>query len=309
MIFRPRLFISSTFSENEDLRDKIRSYFISIGGEPLLYEHELTPSVMPNTYRNDVLDADFVILIIKEEYGTQTDTGLSGIHEEYLIAKNHNIPMHVYIKKQSTEIKGNKNPLIDEIKNKGVSYYYFENDEDLLKRMQETTFTIAKEIMLSKVSVENLPHDMLAKTVGQLDYERGIVVVSIIESVKEHVKRLEMDWIYSNIIVELFDKFNYEFGMKEHNFINWKLDDKMREMLRLASTFSIHSAEDFIANNNYRNVEVPIIGKLDFCSVNNRNGSTWGHNNYLKALRSLNKKYKEFKVLLEEVLLEASIVK
>lgn len=67
MIFRPKIFISSTFKGNESVRNQIRDYFYSVGAEPLLYEHELTPSINPLTYRTNLLDADFMILIVKEE--------------------------------------------------------------------------------------------------------------------------------------------------------------------------------------------------------------------------------------------------
>ena len=101
MIFRPKIFISSTFKENEKIRNQIRDYFYSVGAEPLLYEYELTPSIQPMTYRINLADADFMIMIVKDNYGTETESGLSGIHEEYKIAHNNNIPLHVYLKKDS----------------------------------------------------------------------------------------------------------------------------------------------------------------------------------------------------------------
>ena len=70
MIFRPKIFISSTFGENKKLRDQIRNYFYSVGAEPLLYEYELTPSIQPMTYRINLADADFMIMIVKDNYGT-----------------------------------------------------------------------------------------------------------------------------------------------------------------------------------------------------------------------------------------------
>ena len=37
------------------------------------------------TYRKDRLEADIVILIMKDNYGTETDWEISGTHEEYRI--------------------------------------------------------------------------------------------------------------------------------------------------------------------------------------------------------------------------------
>lgn len=55
MAFKPRIFISSTFSDNKKVRDSIKKHFIELGAEPLLYESNLTPSTKPMTYRKDIL--------------------------------------------------------------------------------------------------------------------------------------------------------------------------------------------------------------------------------------------------------------
>ena len=103
--------ISSTFSDNKKVRDSIKKHFIELGAEPLLYESNLTPSTKPMTYCKDILEADFVILIMKDNYGTETDWGISGTHEEYRIAKENRIPIHVYLKPS----KSQDNKLIKEL--------------------------------------------------------------------------------------------------------------------------------------------------------------------------------------------------
>jgi hypothetical protein len=102
MSFKPRIFISSTF-DLINLRKKLSNFYISIGAEPLLYEENLTPSVNRSTYRQDILDADFTIFIFHKRYGSETDFGISGTHEEWLIANQNNIPSHVYIKFDNDE--------------------------------------------------------------------------------------------------------------------------------------------------------------------------------------------------------------
>lgn len=67
MLFRPRIFVSSTFLENADVRKDIEDILQKSGSEPLLYETTLTPSVLPRTYRQNVLDSDFVLLISKRK--------------------------------------------------------------------------------------------------------------------------------------------------------------------------------------------------------------------------------------------------
>lgn len=73
-----------------------------------------------------------MILIVKSEYGTKTEHGISGIHEEYKIALNNKIPLHVYLQKSdedTTSVDDNsentediKNPLIDDLTKDGISY-------------------------------------------------------------------------------------------------------------------------------------------------------------------------------------------
>ncbi len=83
---------------------------------------------------------------------------MSGIHEEYRIAVNNNIPLHVYLKKCKESINTNEsNPLIDDLVKDGISFYYFNNDRELIKRLKETTFTIAKDIMLSQLKKTKYP--------------------------------------------------------------------------------------------------------------------------------------------------------
>ncbi|MBU3251553.1 DUF4062 domain-containing protein [Clostridium algidicarnis] len=161
MIFRPRIFISSTLSENLNVRSEIETFFLSIGAEAMLYEKNLTPSVNIMTYRKDILDADFIIFTVKSQYGNRTEAGISGTHEELQIALEANIPKHVYIKLEDGESDAKE--LIEEIDNNKISYYYFKDDEGLLKRIKETTFTIAKEIMLKKVEDAQLPKVLLKR--------------------------------------------------------------------------------------------------------------------------------------------------
>ncbi|EMS72750.1 hypothetical protein [Ruminiclostridium cellobioparum] len=74
-------------------------------------------------------------LSIKNQYGNRTETGISGTHEELQIALETNIPKHVYIKLEDGDRDAKE--LINEIDNNQISYYYFKDDDDLLKRIQE----------------------------------------------------------------------------------------------------------------------------------------------------------------------------
>ena len=308
MIFRPKIFISSTFTGNEELRNQIRDYFYSVGAEPLLYEYELTPSIQPMTYRMNLSDADFMIMIVKDYYGTETESGLSGIHEEYKIAHNNDIPLHVYLKKESSSLEVEDNPLIDDLKKDGISYYYFDNDEDLLKRLKETTFTIAKEIMLKEVETSKIPKESIIRLAGNTDYLRAIQVVAIIESMRYVVQIYELDWIYSNMFAECLERIGYEFSSLRHNFINWKIDDAIREMLCISDEYRSHYMMDFFPSTNSREYPIKILNTVNICSSSYKKSTNWTLDDYRNNMEEFFKAYEIFKKLIQNIKTEIDTI-
>ena len=125
MYFKPRIFISSTMGDKLQLRTEIKNEFEKHGAEVALYEKDLTPSVDLNTYRNDVLKADFVIFIIDGRYGKKTEFGISGTEEEFILAQSNKIPFHVYLKQvRKTE---NAKAFEEKLKAKGISFYFYKS--------------------------------------------------------------------------------------------------------------------------------------------------------------------------------------
>ena len=307
MIFRPKIFISSTFTENEDLRNQIHEYFYSVGAEPLLYEHELTPSILPMTYRTSLLDADFMIMIVKDNYGTETASGLSGIHEEYKIAQNNNIPHHVYLKKDSTS-ETIDNPLIDDLRKDGISYYYFDGDDDLLKHLKETTFTIAKEIMLRQIETYKLPKKSIIKLAGDSDYKRALEIIAIIESMKNTAHIYELDWVSSSLFMECLDCIRYEFSSLDHHFINWKIDDLLREMLNIANEYNNHFSIDFTSNGNYREYQVKLLDTVRISHSIYNNTTGWTYDDYRDKMNDFFKAYDNFKILIQNIRMETDTI-
>lgn len=186
MSFKPRIFISSTFDLIK-LRKKLSTFFKSIGAEPLLYEENLTPSVNKATYRKDLLDADFTIFIFDKRYGSETDSGLSGTHEEWLISNQNNIPSHVYIKFED-EAKSSKEERLkefisDEIDNNFVSYYFFKNETDLLRRIKETSLTIAHDIVLNKIEQSSLDKRVVRNLSINQDYKEALSFMRHMEEI------------------------------------------------------------------------------------------------------------------------------
>ena len=187
MSFKPRIFISSTFDLIK-LRKKLSAFFKSIGAEPLLYEENLTPSTNRSTYRKDLLNADFTIFIFDKRYGSKTDTGLSGTHEEWLISNQNNIPSHVYIKFESEEDENSKEEKLkefisEEIDSNFVSYYFFRDEKDLLKRLKETSLTIAHDIVLSNIEQSRLEKRVVRNLSINQDYKEALSFIRHMEEV------------------------------------------------------------------------------------------------------------------------------
>lgn len=309
MIFRPKIFISSTFKENEKVREQIRKYFYSVGAEPLLYEYELTPSIYPMTYRVNLLDADFMILIIKDDYGTKTNTGISGMHEEYRIAINNQIPLHVYLKKNSSsELDKDKKKFIKELEENGVSYYYFNSDSDLLKRLKETTFTIAKEIMLNNIKNSKIPKDTIIKLAGNSDYDRAMQIITIIESMKNVAKIYKLDLIKSTIFSECLEYIVYQFSLARHYFINWKLDELLNNMLKIVTVYLEHLVRDFTATSNSHEYNIKILNTINVNSLSYHRCSDWQISDYKESLESFFNEYEKFKEIVQNIRTEIDLL-
>lgn len=262
MIFRPRIFISSTLGENLSVRSEIEKFFKSVGAEPMLYESNLTPSVIPASYRRDILDADFVLFIIKNKYGTPTlDTGLSGLHEEFRIALTTDLPKHIYIKKDCQEAE---NPMLKtEIDHYQLSYYYFENDNELLARIKETTFTIAKEIMLRKVENLTLPPQSAKKIAANYDYTQAVSIIQIVRTMQEFNQKYCFDYVTTTLFNTFIGPIAIKQGMENGIFIDKLLESKLENLLQIHSQFEqAHGLDYATIPSTGQQYTVPILGEI-----------------------------------------------
>lgn len=193
MSFKPRIFLSSTFDLLK-LRKKISTFFKSIGAEPLLYEENLTPSINKSTYRKDLLNADFAIFIFDKRYGSETDTGMSGTHEEWLISNQNNIPSHVYIKLEiddnSSKEEQLKKFINEEIDSNFVSYYFFKDENGLLKRLKETSLSIAHDIVLANIEKSKLDKRVVRNLSINQDYREALSFIRQMEEII-HLHQIE----------------------------------------------------------------------------------------------------------------------
>ena len=304
MAFKPRIFISSTFSDNKKVRDCIRKHFTELGAEPLLYESNLTPSTKPMTYRKDILEADFVILIMKDNYGTETDWGISGTHEEYKIAKENRIPIHAYLKLS----KSPDNKLIKELLADQVSFYYFKTDAELLNRLKETTFIIAEEIILKNLEQKRLSHSKVCQLSYNSDYQRAMDIIRSVEQMKKYSNQFGFDYLTTNIFTNFMEPIISYFNHQEHIFINWKLDDALGNVVLIADKFINNHVLDYttipntsteLTDETYREV---LVSRVSYCKNTDLNNDY-----YQQLLKDFFEKYEVFKDLTKELRFLADI--
>lgn len=304
MAFKPRIFISSTFSDNKKVRDCIRKHFTELGAEPLLYESNLTPSTKPMTYRKDILEADFVILIMKDNYGTETDWGISGTHEEYKIAKENRIPIHAYLKLS----KSPDNKLIKELLADQVSFYYFKTDAELLNRLKETTFIIAEEIILKNLEQKRLSHSKVCQLSYNSDYQRAMDIIRSVEQMKKYSNQFGFDYLTTNIFTNFMEPIISYFNHQEHIFINWKLDDALGNVVLIADKFINNHVLDYtiipntsteLTDETYREV---LVSRVSYCKNTDLN-----NDDYQQLLKDFFEKYEVFKDLTKELRFLADI--
>lgn len=250
MYFKPRVFISSTFSGNLNIRKSIKTFLSEAGIEPLLYETNLTPSVKPFTYREDILSADFVILFIDNKYGSTTETGLSGTEEEYSLARKYNIPLHVYIsKKVNTLVKNvssstDKNELneskklkkfIDRINEDRTSYFIFSNTKELEKKIKENTakliFSVATNFIVknglsnhnSQLISLNNDVNILTKFIKKMDYRKKLK------------NEYSLNPITTSIILEpLYDLDYFDIN----TLVTWCAKDEFSKFIKASQEFT-----------------------------------------------------------------------
>ena len=304
MAFKPRIFISSTFSDNKKVRDCIRKHFTELGAEPLLYESNLTPSTKPMTYSKDILEADFVILIMKDNYGTETDWGISGTHEEYKIAKENRIPIHAYLKLS----KSPDNKLIKELLADQVSFYYFKTDAELLNRLKETTFIIAEEIILKNLEQKRLSHSKVCQLSYNSDYQRAMDIIRSVEQMKKYSNQFGFDYLTTNIFTNFMEPIISYFNHQEHIFINWKLDDALGNVVLIADKFINNHVLDYttipntsteLTDETYREV---LVSRVSYCKNTDLN-----NDDYQQLLKDFFEKYEVFKDLTKELRFLADI--
>ena len=216
MYFKPKIFISSTFSLTE-WRSQIKGFFETVGAETLLYEKDLTPSITPSAYRQDIKDADFIIFIFDEKYGSKTDTGKSGTHEEWDIIRDTNIPKHVYLKNSGALEPEQEEFIRDNIKNSSISYYYYGDHTDMLNQIKKMTFTISRDIAIHKLFDLKIEDKAIRKLAFNRDYSLALYFIQEIDLLRNLQNKDFVDLVNTTILEERISGWFESFSNNSFN--------------------------------------------------------------------------------------------
>ena len=109
---KPRVFVSSTYYDLKYVREKLETFFITFGMEPILFERDKVyydPSMPPTeSCYSEIESCHMFVLIVGGRYGTvpkeQTSVPIeapySVTQNEYEKAKKLNIPTYIFVDKK-----------------------------------------------------------------------------------------------------------------------------------------------------------------------------------------------------------------
>ena len=300
MFFKPRVFISSLLKNRIKIRDEIKEVFEKTGFDVLLYEKNLTPSSYDNTYRKDIKEADYIVIILDEEYGSKTDWGISGTEEEYTLAKNLGKKRHVYIKNEkddSDEMSDEQKDFIDKIKDDGVSYYLYKNEMDLINRIQQSVATIAGEIAIQNFINKDIEERDVFYISMKHDYDLAIGFIAIYKSMNSEM--LNRSFIDTN----LFEAYNYNnsewFSIAKFRFVDEKMNDMMQKIFEIASEYYEKHSDDFsYAGAPTYEIPCPVYGQVFVHSLSPNLNANINSNWYINKMQE----YKDaFDIFIEYV--------
>ena len=162
--------------------------------------------------------------------------------------------------------------------------------------------------MLNDIAKSKVPKETITKLAGNSDYDRAMQVITIIESMKNVVQINELDWIYSSIFTDCLERIKYEFSSLNHHFINWKLDELLDNMLKIATDFMNLSGMNFIANGSGREYSINILGQIRVQTLSSTFYTDWGTDDYQECLNSFFESYNEFKKTVQNMRTEIDLL-
>jgi hypothetical protein len=175
---KSHVFVSSRLKLGK-IRVQIKQILEESGFSAEIYESDSTPANEPATYLQDITQADFVIFVLDETYGTpRPSSGRSGVHEEWIRVRDHGIPNHVYLKRPKGvhPDRQQKRFIAAELVAREISYYYYDSTPSLLRQVRRSIAKLALDIARSH------------------RYRRTADTLSVVADVVEHDHEAVCEW-------------------------------------------------------------------------------------------------------------------
>lgn len=175
------VFVSSTCYDLSQIRTDISEYLNNSGHNPILSEFENFPiSPELNTIENCIKivkeNADILVLIVGNRYGSIIDNGKSITNNEFLVAKQKGIPIFCFIDKSTLNAlnfwRNNKEgnfshivdntqifEFIDDIRNNSKIWTFpFEKAQDIISTLKiQLSYLFKSSLKIRKIYDEDIP--------------------------------------------------------------------------------------------------------------------------------------------------------
>lgn len=226
------IFISSTCYDLSQIRDDLKQSIIALGHNPILSEQKDFP-IDPNLSNAENCinainkEADILILIIGNKYGSILETGKSITNTEFLTAINKGIPVYTFALKQMTALlpmwEKNKDAdftnivddnrvfefLSDVRKNRGLWNFEFEKAQDIIDIIKAQLSNLFRDALTSKLLIESIgKSDLYLKVSSQalnilLKRTNGYEIKFFMQAMHDEICKyngLKNDYVYSILV-------------------------------------------------------------------------------------------------------------
>ena len=238
---KPHVFVSSRLKHGK-IRTQIRQILEECGFSADIYESDSTPATEPATYLKDITQADFVIFVLDESYGTpRPSSGRSGVHEEWIRVRDTGIPNHVYLKslKGVRPDRQQKRFIDSELIAREVSYYYYGSTRSLLQQVRRSIARLALDIARSNRYRRRLDTlTLLADVVGH-DHEAACEWERVFIELLEYDDGLSHPYVTDawGQISDIFAEFSPEWPIP---FLDGRVQELFSRLLKPIASLAQH---------------------------------------------------------------------
>ena len=209
---------------------------------------------------------------------------------------------------KGTEENELKNQMIVHVKEQGISYYIYDNEDDLFDRIKKSVMSIARDISINNATKYKYSDKECAKIAMNHDYEMALGFISIVNC----MKRDEItDIVYTDFVDAFTGNGNDYLRRNKYCFTDTKMYDLLLDAYGVAKEFTDkHAVETTIEGPVIKVYECPYYGKVEIRKCSDYHGDAnrdreW----YNKKLAEFYLKFSEFVKYIEtkKIMVDADI--